>query len=178
MSEFERPMTLAEARRQSAPLHLVADSGERAAIACRFGLLSVDRLEARLSLSVDGDSVRAEGHLEAVVEQACVASGEPVVAQLSAPVAVRFVPNVTLEAAQDDAEIELASDDLDIIGFAGGRFDLGEMVAESLALELDPYPRSAGAERFLRERGVKSEAEAGSFGALAALRDKLGGAAG
>lgn len=178
MSEFERPMTLAEARRQSAPLHVGADAEERAAIARRFGLLSVDRLEARLTISVEGDSVTVEGHLDAAVEQSCVASGEPVAATLSAPLAVRFVPNAALEAAQEDAEIELASDDLDIIGFDGGRFDLGEMVAESLALELDPYPRSADAERFLRERGVKSEAEAGSFGALAALRDKLGGAAG
>lgn len=176
MSEFERPMTPVEAKRQSERLHLVADESERAAIAQRFGLLSVDRLEATLTIVADGESVKAEGTLDAAVVQACIASGEPVPATIAAPVAVRFVPNAALEAAQENAEIELASDDLDVIGFSGGRFDLGEMVAESLALELDPYPRHADAERFLKERGVKGEAEVGSFGALAALRDKLGGA--
>jgi uncharacterized metal-binding protein YceD (DUF177 family) len=175
MSEFARPMTPAEARRQSGPLHLVADAGERLAIAARFGLLAIERLEATLAIIVEGDSVKAEGRLDASVVQACVASGEPVPATIATPIAVRFVPNAALEATQEDAEIELASDDLDIIGFAGGRFDLGEMVAESLALELDPYPRHVDAERFLRERGVKGEEEVGGFGALAALRDRLSG---
>jgi uncharacterized metal-binding protein YceD (DUF177 family) len=176
MSEFERSMTLAEAKRQTGPLHLIADAAERAAIARRFDLLSVDRLEATLAVAVDGESVKAEGRLNAAVVQACIASGEPVQATIAVPVAVRFVPNAALEVSQEDAEIELASDDLDVVGFSGGRFDVGEMVAESLALELDPYPRSPDAERFLKERGVKSEGEVGSFGALAALRDRLGGA--
>lgn len=178
MSEFSRPMTPAEAKRQSEPLLLVSDESERAAIAKRFGLLAIDRLEATLAIMAEGDSVKAEGALDAAVVQACIASGEPVPATIAVPIAVRFVPNAALEAAQEDAEIELASDDLDVIGFSGGRFDLGEMVAESLALELDPYPRHADAERFLKERGVKGEAEVGSFGALAALRDKLGGSTG
>ena len=173
MSEFSRPMTPAEAKRQSEPLHLVADESERTAIAKRFGLLAIDRLEAKLAIMAEGDSVKAEGRLNAAVVQACIASGEPVPATIATPIAVRFVPNAALEAAQEDAEIELASDDLDVIGFSGGRFDLGEMVAESLALELDPYPRSPDAERFLKERGVKGEAEVGSFGALAALAEKL-----
>jgi uncharacterized metal-binding protein YceD (DUF177 family) len=173
MNEFTRPMTPAEAKRQSEPLHLVADEAERAAIAKRFGLLSVDRLEATLAIMAEGDSVKAEGTLGAALVQACIASGEPVPAALATPIAVRFVPNAALEVAQEDAQIELASDDLDVIGFVGGRFDLGEMVAESLALELDPYPRSPDAERFLKERGVKGESEVGSFGALAALRDRL-----
>ena len=178
MSEFERPMTPAEAKRQTGPLNLVADAAERAAIAARFGLLAVDRLEATLTMVADGESVKAEGRLDAAVVQTCIASGEPVPATISTPIAVRFVPNAALEAAQEDAEIELASDDLDVVGFSGGRFDVGEMVAESLALELEPYPRSPDADRFLKDRGVKSEAEVGSFGVLAALRDKLGSAAG
>lgn len=169
MSEFARPMTPAEAKRQTEPLHLVADMNERAAIAARFDLISVDRLEATVTIMVDGESVKAEGRLDAAVVQACIASGEPVPATINTPIAVRFVPLAALEAAQEDAEIELASDDLDVVSFSGGRFDVGEMVAESLALELDPYPRSPEAERFLKERGVKSEGEVGSFAALAAL---------
>ncbi len=168
-------MTLAEARRQTAPVQLSATESECAAVARRFGLPGVERLEARLRIAVDGPSVIVEGRIDAAVVQTCVATGEPVQAAIDAAIAVRFVPAADLEAAQEDAEIELAGDDLDVIGFSGGRFDLGELVAESLALELDPYPRSPDAERFLKERGVKSEVEAGSFGALADLRDRLRG---
>ena len=43
-----------------------------------------------------------------------------------------------------------------------------------MALALDPYPRAPGAEAVLRAAGVVSEEEAGPFGALAALRGRLG----
>ncbi|HEV2747118.1 MAG TPA: DUF177 domain-containing protein, partial [Allosphingosinicella sp.] len=43
----------------------------------------------------------------------------------------------------------------------------------TLALSLDPFPRSPAAAEALKAAGVKSEEEAGPFGALAALRDKL-----
>jgi len=51
--------------------------------------------------------------------------------------------------------------------------DLGAAIADSLALGLDPYPRSPNAEQALRQAGVISEEEAGPFAALAALKSKL-----
>ena len=42
--------------------------------------------------------------------------------------------------------------------------------ADTLALTLDPYPRSPGAEATLKEAGVLTEAEAGPFAALAKLK--------
>jgi hypothetical protein len=44
-----------------------------------------------------------------------------------------------------------------------------------MALALDPFPRSSEAGDALREAGVLSEEEAGPFGALKELRDKLSG---
>ena len=41
--------------------------------------------------------------------------------------------------------------------------DVGEAVAETLSLSLDPYPRAPGAEEALKAAGVKSEEEAGPF---------------
>ena len=40
----------------------------------------------------------------------------------------------------------------------GAAIDLGGAIADTLALGLDPYPRSAGAEAALKEAGVLSEA--------------------
>jgi len=56
----------------------------------------------------------------------------------------------------------------------GAAIDLGGAIADTLALALDPYPRSAAAETALREAGVLSEEEAGPFAALAQLKKALG----
>lgn len=176
MSEFEHLMTLAEARRQSGPVELRADDAQRSAIARRFAIDSVDRLEATLSVDTEGDEIVVAGRLSAQVVQRCVVSDEPVAATIDAPVMVRFVPKQKLEAAEAEAEIELSDAELDVIGYDQGRVDLGDMVTETLALSLDPYPRGPDAERVVKERGILSEGEAGSFGALAGLRDRLGGA--
>ena len=54
----------------------------------------------------------------------------------------------------------------------GETVDLGEALAEQLALALDPYPRAPTADTRIKEIGILSEEEAGPFGALAALKDQ------
>ena len=111
------------------------------------------------------------GRITAAVTQACVVTGAPVEVQLEEPFVLRFRPRPT--AGRSDEEIELGENELDVSFYEGGAIDLGEAAAETLALTLDPYPRSSEAAAALKEAGVKSEEEAGPFGALAALRDKL-----
>ena len=148
-----------------------ADAGERAALARRFGLIALDALAAELTLVRDGDEVTLSGHLRAEAVQACVASGAPVPAKIDEPILILFRPAPT--DGHPDEEIELGEEEMDVVFHDGAAIDIGEAVAQSLALALDPFPRSSAAEAALREAGVKSEAEAGPFGALAGLRDKL-----
>jgi len=150
---------------------VTADPGQRAALAARFGLLSLDRLSADAELSRDGDVVLAEGRIHAKVEQACVATGEPVPADIDEPFTLRFVP----EAAEGTEEIEFGPEEFDTIDYDGGAIDLGEAVAETLALSLDPFPRAADADAVLKDAGVLSEDEVvtGPFAALKGLKDKL-----
>ena len=84
---------------------------------------------------------------------------------------LRFVPEP--RTAGGDEEFELSADELDTLFHDGQAIDLGAAIADSLALGLDPYPRSPNAEEALREAGVISEEEAGPFAALAALKCKL-----
>ena len=79
------------------------------------------------------------------------------------------------ESASHDEEVELGESDCDVVFYDGGTIDLGAAIADTLALSLDPYPRSAGADAALKEAGVISEEEAGPFAALAQLRGRLGG---
>jgi len=49
-------------------------------------------------------------------------------------------------------------------------FDLGEAVAQTLALAIDPYATRPESERVRKEGVVSDEAASGPFAALAALK--------
>jgi uncharacterized metal-binding protein YceD (DUF177 family) len=169
--EFSRPVridTIGEAPRH---LQVEAEEVERINLARRFGLVAIDRLAAELALSRKGEEVAMDGSLSAKVVQTCVATGEPLEAAVEAPFALLFRPQPP--AADPDEEIELGEAEMDVVFYEGAAIDVGEAVAETLLLNLDPYPRAPGADAALNEAGVKSEEEAGPFGALAGLRDKL-----
>ena len=170
IEDFAHRLTL-ERIRDGERIDLVADDAERQAIAQRLDLPSIDRLEAHASLARDGDSVRACGRVAASLEQRCVVTGEPVAAHIDAPFDIAFVPEP--RAGEVPEEVELRPEDCDLVFHDGAAIDLGTAIADTLALSLDPYPRSASAEAALREAGVLSEEEAGPFAALAKLRRPL-----
>ncbi len=167
--EFSRTFRLDELG-GARTVSIEADEGERAALAARFGLIGIDRLKATAELARDNEVVTAAGRLEGEVIQACVASGEPVPARIAEDFALRFVPTGTVSDAD---EIELAESDLDQIDYEGSSVDLGEAVAQTMALALEPFPRAPGAEEKLRAAGVLGEEDASPFAVLKALKDKL-----
>jgi len=112
--------------------------------------------------------VRAKGRLVAALDQSCVVTGEPVAAHIDEAFALMFVPEPPV--ARPDEEVELGQGDLDVVFHDGASIDLGGALADTLALSLDPYPRSAGADAALKEAGVLSEEQASPFAVLAKLR--------
>lgn len=178
--ELSRPVSLDAARRAAPGLIITASAEECAALARRFDLIAIDALSATIDLAVDGDEVAVTGSLHAAVVQRCIATSGPVPQQVGAALHIRCVPLARLEAAEAEAEIELSDADLDVVGYSGGTIDLGELVAESLVLALDLWPRAPDADAFLRARGVVDEDHVtnGAFGALASLRDALAGKGG
>lgn len=149
-------------------IDLVADEAERLKIADRLDLRSLDRLEAHATLERKGEIVRARGRLKAGLCQSCVVTGDPVDAHVDEAFDIYFLPEPS--AGGSDEEVELVESDCDVVFHDGSAIDLGSAIADSLALSLDPYPRSAGAEATLKEAGVLTEAEAGPFAALAKLK--------
>ena len=149
-------------------IDLVANESERARIADRLSLRSLDRLDAHATLERKGDVVRARGRLKAALCQSCVVTGDPVEMSADEAFDIYFLPEP--ESGKPDDEIELVESDCDVVFHDGSTIDLGEAIADTLALGLDPYPRSAGADAALKEAGVLSEAEAGPFAALAKLK--------
>lgn len=148
------------------PITIEATGEERKALARRFGLVAIHQLQATVRLERSGEAVAANGRLSASIVQSCAVSGEDLPVRIDEPLAFRFVP----AAQPQDEEIELEAEELDEIGFEGHEFDLGEAVAQSLALAIDPYATGPEADRVRKEAGLLDEAASGPFAALAALK--------
>ncbi|KPL69513.1 DNA-binding protein [Erythrobacter sp. SG61-1L] len=151
--------------------HLKADEAERAALCTRFGLVSLGRLEADIDLVKDGTAVDATGTLTADIVQICAVTGDDLPVAIREKLSFRFVPE-TGETHSPDEEVELEADELDEIPFEGTTFDLGEAVAQSLALAIDPYATGPNADAVRKEAGLLDEEASGPFAALAALKGK------
>jgi uncharacterized metal-binding protein YceD (DUF177 family) len=149
-------------------LDLSAGDAERKAIADRLGLQSLERLDAHATLYRNGESIRAEGRVVAALDQSCVVTGDAVPAHVDEPFEIVFVPEPQVSRSAE--EIELDPRDCDVVFHDGATIDLGNAIADTLALGLPAYPRSPGADAALKEAGVLTEAEAGPFAALAQLR--------
>ena len=150
-------------------VEIEANAAERAALAERFGLVSLDRLTASFRVRKEAAGIVARGTVDASVVQACSVTDEPIPVTLSEQVALRFVE----EQAVDEEEIELSEDALDTMFYTGSAVDLGEAAAETVALALDPFPRSPNAEAALKAAGVIREDEVKPLGALAGLKGLL-----
>ena len=164
--EFSRPLAADSVGTQPVERRIEASPAEREALAGRFGLLALDRLEATLELRRDkGDLIRLQGHFLADVVQSCVVSLAPVPAHLEAD----------FETSYSASAVEMAEEDFDPLGedapepIPGGEIDLGEAVAQQLAVGLDPYPRAPGA---ALPAGLEPSGEGNPFTALAALKKR------
>lgn len=151
---------------------IAANEAERAALAQRFDLVSIGRLEAEVGFEPDGKAVIGKGRIMAEYVQACAVSGEDLTVSLDQPVALRFVPEsgLAVAAAGPDEEIELDPEEPDEMPVEGTMIDLGEAIAQTLALAIDPYLTGPEADRVRKEKGLLDAAAAGPFAALAALR--------
>ncbi len=171
--EFARPVRLDTLGDGARTVTIAADPAERTALALRFDLFSLDRLEATAAITRDGDVVTARGRIVATATQRCIATDEPVAAAVDEAFALRFVPVAAIAAD----ELELDEQDLDTLPYEGGAIDLGEAAAQEFALALDPFPRAPHADAHLRAAGVLSDEEAealrraaGPFGVLKDLK--------
>ena len=154
--EFSR---LVRARPSPPPRAAIeADEAERAALAARFGVSAIKALRAELTFEPDGGAVEATGTLSAEVMQTCAVSIEDFAVRIEEPLHLRFVPEV--RAVDPDDEAELPGDEPDEIEFTGDSFDLGEAVAQTLGLAIDPYAEGPNADAVRKEAGLVAEGEA------------------
>jgi hypothetical protein len=105
--------------------------------------------------------------LAATITQPCAVTREELSYDVSEPLMLRFVPAGSVPDYAPDEEIELDAEDLDQIEYEGDAFDLGEAIAQTLALAIDPYREGPGAEEARRKAGIVSDEEQAPSGPLA-----------
>ncbi len=148
------------------PVQLAATAEECAALAERFAIVAVNSLSASIALVTKGERVEASGTLDADIVQTCAISGDELAVTIAENLSLTFVP----EREITEEEIELEEEDLDEIPYSGTSFDLGEAVAQSLALAIDPYLTGPDADRVREEHDL---AEKGPQGPLQEALAKL-----
>lgn len=173
--EFSRPFAIEDIAPGGSDVLLKATPDERRKLAERFGLLSLETLTARLTITrgASGIPVRVHGRLDAVLVQECVVSLEPVRSKINELLEVAFAPvgdepmGDLLDPDQPDPPEPLDGDSV----------ELGEIVAQYLSLAIDPYPKRAGAAppdwQQASPHGGDESAD-NPFSILADLRKKLG----
>lgn len=142
--EFSRPLPLERLNLGPVERALRANATECTALATRFGIPGVVALSGSVTVSRPGQgpAIRVAGRVEAEVTQTCVVSLAP----FTQAVAEDFVQRYTLEPVAEPPEVFSDPDaEEPPEPLSGDSLDLGEVLAEQLALALDPYPRAPGA---------------------------------
>lgn len=148
-SDFSRVVETDRIGDKGHTLTIEATGDERRRLAKRLDLLDLPALSAEVVLTAGkiAGSVRLQVNLAADVVQSCVVTTEPVATRLADSFELVYVPVAGSSAPRDQREVEvdsLAADPPEPL--IEGRIDVGEVVAEHLALAIDPYPRLPGAE--------------------------------
>jgi uncharacterized metal-binding protein YceD (DUF177 family) len=133
--EFSRPLITDRVPRMGSHEVFAAEPAECAALAKRFGIPAIQAIKAHLiALPYRGGGIKVTGKIEAEIEQISVVSLEVFSSTPKFSVERYFLPpKILVNAIEDDAD-----------PIENGEIDLGELVAETIGLELDPYPRKPG----------------------------------
>ncbi|RKF17074.1 DUF177 domain-containing protein [Roseovarius spongiae] len=164
-------------QRRATQFSLVPDGTAREALTRALDILAIRKLRFEGALAPEGGrDWRLDGTLGATVVQPCVVTLEPVTTRIEVPVTRRFLADMP-DAPQGEDEVEMPEDDT--IEPLGATVDLGQIMAEALALALPDYPRAPGVElgeTVVAPPGAEPlrDADLKPFAGLAALRGKLG----
>lgn len=167
MTQSELPRPIRVRALPPAAVEIEADEAERGALTKRFGISGIEALAAQVSLRQTADGIAATGTLRATVVQPCAVTREDFAYPIDEPINLLFVPEGTATRYAEDEEIELADSAPDEIEYDGDTFDLGEAVAQSLGLALDPYREGPGAQAARESAGIVSDEDAMPIGPLA-----------
>lgn len=152
-AEFSRPIEVSMPGKRGRHFEFQATDDELVALARRYAVISVNSLEAGCDIvPVRKGVFRLDGRFSARVVQQCVISLDPVEEKISAGFTLTL-QRAARQQGQETTDIDFMPDEEDIEFLKSDIFDAGEIIAQYLSLEINPYPRAPGAGS--RESGQK-----------------------
>ena len=151
MEEFSYLIKAGQIKDQPHEYHLSASQTQCDALARRFDLPAIARLDGHFRLKHERAGIIAAALImRADITQMCVVTLEPFAEHIEEETNLRFVPMATPRHAdaETDSEEDITPESFDSpdeIFFEHDQIDLGAALSEQLALALDPYPRKPGA---------------------------------
>ena len=146
--DWTTPLRLHEVARGAVTMRLEPNEAERAQVAKRLGLQRLPALIAKLTVKPWMEGVEITGRFDAVDEQLCAVTLDPVESPLSGEIELRAVPAGSPQAPEPTGgEVDYdpeAPDPPDVL--ESDAIDLAGYVVEHLALEIDPFARKPGVE--------------------------------
>jgi uncharacterized metal-binding protein YceD (DUF177 family) len=165
-SEFSHILPVDQISDKIQEIELSATTAQCAEIAERLDLPSVEQLSARLMVRATERGIVVKGKLQARFAYACRVTREPFGASLSEPIDVVFTDGDLPDPLSEDYAVS----SVEVLPLEGQSVDLAELLVESLALALDPFPRGPEADKALKDLGILTEeqaqAESSPFAAL------------
>jgi uncharacterized metal-binding protein YceD (DUF177 family) len=136
--ELFRPLAVDRVPAKGCFEKVTADAAECSKIAKRLAIPALHKFAATLQVKPwRGGGLKITGTVFADLDLVSVVSLETFRTDKTFEVERYFVPERDAPKGDD-------ADDADIDAINGGEIDLGELIVETVALELDPYPRKPG----------------------------------
>lgn len=160
-----------------------ADEQERADLARRLNVVSVEEARASVTVQKAGGVIHAIGSVSAHVTQNCVVTLQPLRSVIEDEFegwfgdkdsAVSFArARNEREAKKGHAEVEILEESVDPEPILNGKVDLGELATQYLSLGVDPYPRAQGAaSAHIEDEKAAAQSRKSPFEALKNWKEK------
>lgn len=155
-----------------------ASKTEMDALVERFKISSLESLIADLSVfsTSDYDAIIVSGNIKAQLKQYCIVSLDPVEETINEDFKLMLVsPEVADQFDDDEMYLDPKAPDYD--AFEGGALELGEIVAQTMSVMMNLYPRRDDAELTAVKNPAVSinadlEKKPNPFAALSKLNDE------
>lgn len=146
-TDLSLKLVAAEIEREPRSYELEATGEQLAVLTERFELIALNSLSAQVDIHSRGgdDGIFIKGHVKADLVQRCIASLAEVPEQVDTSFSLLLVDPETADRMDAD-ENYLDADEPEYDALEGDTVEVGEVVAQTVAISMNPYPRAEGVE--------------------------------
>lgn len=176
--DFSFNLAVSDVQAEERTYKLIASKADLSVLKERFNLMALRDFGANVSVSYDPKTkaIWIRGDIAADLIQRCVITLGEVPEQVAENFELMLVsPEMAEQLDEDEVYLDPKAPDYD--AFEGEYLPVGEMVAQTLSVLMNPYPKQAGAEIEVQaQQGIsvneELEEKPNPFAVLSKLRDK------